>query len=713
MRHLKYKRWIWLTALLLTVALLTTTAKLLWHEWQSRIPNFHDDFARNRSGLTAESGWQAFGGTWQTGNGELRNIADDRGAKLLNGNSHWQNYLIEADVMLLGETGDAGFVARTQDEETGVDAYHGYFAGLRDLDDTLILGRADFGWHEFRNTPFRPRVKTGTWYHLRFVVYQCTLAVSAQGDASQYASVSVHDPDCIHSGRFGLQSYSTAAKWRNLSVRPASLSDLQAVAGPEPITDPGRYYGKPGIVDLGAFQRATEPIWRELRGHHANPNATQIADLRLMAPDHPAEVTIHGVVTLVSPLLFVQDSTGGLAIANAQSERPLQIGDAVEATGEAEVNNFSSVLHKAVVRPLWSHASAPPLSVSASQASTGAYDALYIETEAILTSAHNDGTHLMLRLHEGSQEFAALAENSSYASNAHAWQPGSRIRLRGICVTNSNYTHDEIPFALLLRSAEDVQLVAAPPWWSTGHIIELVVVLLLLSFGAQLLYASSKRARLRAVIEERERLAHEMHDTLAQSFAGLGFQLQALAQDAAPGSAMRAQLESSIDLVRFGHNEARRNIAALRPGKLDQLGLFRALEEAANKMLHGGSVKLLCSERGIAPEIPLRFADPLFRIGQEAIANAVRHAHPERIDIRAVYGRSQIKLSIRDNGSGFDLQHTHAGFGLRGMQRRADTIGAHLIIRSLPEHGTSISVRVRLPKRRLASWWHHDSTHTA
>jgi signal transduction histidine kinase len=364
------------------------------------------------------------------------------------------------------------------------------------------------------------------------------------------------------------------------------------------------------------------------------------------------------------------------------------------------------VLRDATVRPLWPHAAVPPVSVSASQAATGSFDAQYIETEGILVSAENTGNRtLLLRLGEGSQAFEAITKNPSPAQNVHGFETGSRLRLRGICVTDPTYTHNQIPFALLLRSVEDVQVVDPPPWWNTPHIAELVVLLLSLSFGLQMIYVSVKRARLRAVVEERERLALEMHDTLAQSFAGLGFQLEALAHEAVPGTPMRTQLESSLDLVRFGHTEARRNIAALRPGKLEQLGLARALEDAARSMVQGGPVAVSLTVRGIAKEIPLRIADPLFRIGQEAIANAVRHGHPARIDIRFVYGRSQLKLTVRDDGAGFVAGGESTGFGIRGMKRRADTIGANLKIRSSPGHGASVAVRAPLPQTRLSSWW--------
>jgi signal transduction histidine kinase len=703
-RGRRWTAWAAIAAFILAIAILL--ARLAYVGWVEREPYFHDDFARNSQGHEHAGGWQAFGGTWQVVDGAMQNIADDRGAKLMNGNVHWHNYMVEADIQLLGETGDAGFVIRATQEEVGVDSYHGYFAGLRDLDDTLIIGRADYGWHEFRAVPVHYGVLTGNWHHLKVIAYECTLAASATTLEGETTIASVRDPMCIREGRFGLQSYSTGAIWRNVELRPATERDLLAMLGGQKPGEPDRPPSVPALIDLGSYQRDSAPMQRELRGHQTDLHAMPIEKLRLLAPDHPSHVTVQGVVTLVSPMLFVQDSSAGIAIPQARTSKPVQIGDAVEASGDADLHDFSSVLRNASVRQLWSHAPVPPVAVTASQAATGAFDAQFIETEGKLVSEqHTGGESVVLRLNEGSQSFEAIAENPSPAEAPHGFETGSRLRLRGICVTDRAFTRDEMPFALLMRSVEDAQMVEPPPWWNTQHIVELVIGLLALSLGIQLAYTSVKRSQLRAVIEERERLALEMHDTLAQSFAGLGFQLEALSGEVEPGSPMRAQLESTVDLVRFGHMEARRNIAALRPGNLEQMGLAKALEQAARTIVQSGPITILLSVRGEPKQIPLRIGDTLFRIGQEAIANAVRHARPRTIQLRLVYGRPSVKLTVRDDGDGFSPQGETAGFGIRGMKRRADSIAASFRIRSSPGHGTSVTVRGMMPQPLLSSWW--------
>jgi signal transduction histidine kinase len=709
----KFRRFLQVGVLLAMCAVFAAGSGSLYFHWARRNPHFQDNFNWESYAQPRERGWHAFGGAWQVLDGTMQNLSDDRGAKLVNGHPRWQDYTIEADIQLLSETGDAGFVIRTNEEEVGVDAYHGYFAGLRDLDDTLILGRADYGWHEFGAVAVHSRVHTRTWYHLKVIAYGCVIAARATTPEGEQELISIDDADCIRKGRFGLQSYSTGAVWRNLDLRPATESDLstllhgQKPSSPAPTgVDSAHVPISPLFTNLANYQRNFGPMLRELRDNHADLNASTIASLRLLAPNVSPQVTIHGVVTLVSPTLFIQDSSGGIAVPGAHLVIPVQIGDAVEASGNAELHSFSSILRNATVRLLWSHTQVPPVAVTASQAATGAFDAELIETEGRLTAAPQRGPRsILLQFDEGSQSFLALAENLNNTAAVQTLTPGSRLRVRGVCVTDKAFTGNQVPFALLMRSAEDIQILEPPPWWNPVHILELTSGVVVLSLCSQFLYASSKRARLRDVMEERERLAMEMHDTLAQSFAGLGFQLEALCNEARPGSDMREQLESTLELVRFGHIQARRDIAALRPGNLEELGLPKALEQAARKIVRGAPIEISFSLRGVPRAIPLRISDALFRIGQEAIANAVRHARPRHIALRVSYGKSSVMLTVHDDGNGFEPKQEAAGFGIGCMRGRAERVAATFRVRSLAGEGTVISVRARSPRQLFAAWW--------
>jgi len=686
---------------------------LRWYSSQAgRPPLYHDSFR-----LDKQEEWQPFGGAWEIVDGAMRNNSDERGAKLMNGNVNWKDYLIEADVQLLGQYGDGGLIIRGSNEEEGVDAYDGYYAGIRDLDNTLILGRAGYGWVEYQARHVMPRVFAQQWYHVKLLAYGCKIVASATSPSGSVTIDAIQEPHCVQSGRFGLKSYQTGGLWRNVQVRPASEQDLANMIGdmrippadPDPVVGPT---GKPR-TDWDPLRSATdaeeqylEPLYLDMRDHHVDPDGQPIANLRALAPGEPAHVTIHGVVTLTFPTLFVQDSTGGVAIRNFHATTPPQIGDQVEATGEAELHDFSSVLKDAEVHILWSHAPIHSMGVTASQAATGSFDAQYIEVEGHLESKEGGPDHTMvLDLDEDNQSFRAIASGTSGAGLFSQLKDKSRLRLRGICVVDSAYTRDLTPFAILLSSLNDVEVVAGPPWWSTRNIVVAIIAFLLLILAAQTLNSYIERWRLMAVLEERQRLAHEMHDTLAQSFAGIGFQLQAIRDEIDDRGAIDRELQLASSLVRRSHEEAKRSIAALRPELLESVGLLQALEQSAKSMVAGGGIRVSAFTSGQAHSIPVRISDTLFRIGQESLANAVRHANPTTLLISLVYGESALQLLVEDNGKGFLADADSAGFGIRGMRKRADTISAELQIHSTPGRGTSVRVIAPMPAKLMRTLW--------
>jgi signal transduction histidine kinase len=647
--------------------------------------------------------WTAFGGTWEAADGVMRNNSDERGAKLMNGSTNWKNYSVEADVQLLGQYGDAGLILRARNEEEGVDAYNGYFAGLRDLDDSVILGRADFGWREYRSVPVKPRINAQTWYHLKFLAYECDFVVAATALSGETTTAAVRNQNCLPSGRFGLKSYATGALWRNVQVRPVSRADEVAMIGTDP-PPPAIARDSTGGATSDSLDRDLEAIDRERKNHRFDPHAIPIGNLRLLAPDKPVKVTVHGIVTLTSPVLFIQDPGGGLAIVRSDESLPLEIGDEVEATGDLASGDFSSVLKNASVRVLWSHSPVPAVSVTASQATSGKYDAMFIEIEGMLVQKERGPDQsVIMTLANGSQNFRAIVSGKGRASLPWTLEEKSRLRLQGICVVDPAYTQNQTPFAVILPAIDDIQVVQRPPWWSTAHIVAAIVLLLLMVLGAQAIHARIERMKLRAVYEERERLAHEMHDTLAQSFAGIGFQLQAIQDEVGNETELREHLDLATDLVRTSHEEARRSISALRSDTVEKLGLLQALEGCAARIASGGSMKVRVQSLGGGDPRSMtpRVADALYRIGQEAIANAVRHADASKMDISLIYEASAWRLLMEDDGQGFPLGEDSAGFGIRGMGKRAESIGATLDIRSSPGQGTSVQVRVPQFKRLL------------
>jgi signal transduction histidine kinase len=134
-------------------------------------------------------------------------------------------------------------------------------------------------------------------------------------------------------------------------------------------------------------------------------------------------------------------------------------------------------------------------------------------------------------------------------------------------------------------------------------------------------------------------------------------------------------------------------------------------------LVAGGSVRVIATSTGEVRPLNLRTADTLYRIGQEALANAIRHAHPNTLSISLEYEKNAVRLSIGDDGVGFAPREDHRSFGVKGMLKRASSISAKLEISGEPGKGTIVSVTaLLLPRITLTSWpiflWKYLKEHT-
>lgn len=172
--------------------------------------------------------WTRFGGSWVIAKGAVESNSYERGAKLLAGSRYWRNYTVTADILFRGPAADMGLVIRTKDESRGVDAYNGYFVGLRSLDDTLVMGRASYSWQEVLPVTIPGGLEPFTWYQLRVTAYGCHIGASVTNLSSgQSAWIAFQEHFCIQSGRFGLRTLNANAEWRNVRVEPASGKDYR------------------------------------------------------------------------------------------------------------------------------------------------------------------------------------------------------------------------------------------------------------------------------------------------------------------------------------------------------------------------------------------------------------------------------------------------------------------------------------------------------
>ena len=430
--------------------------------------------------------------------------------------------------------------------------------------------------------------------------------------------------------------------------------------------------------------------------------------------DHRVEVT--GTVTYYrsGERLIIEDGGRALLIVTAQIS-DIKLGDQINAVGYPTPAPSGPYLEDAIFRYAGPGRVAQPTPVSSSDLSSGTLNYNLVSIEGKLLHIIKEPSGQVLLLQNGSTLLRADLDDVRNDTLIRV-REGSTVRITGIstlAVQGSwNWggpTASAVHFTILLRSPGDVVEIVPPSWWTATHLFYLAAILgiLMFVFFALALYSRMEHVKLEAILKERERLAHEIHDTLAQSFAGIGFQMQAIRR-AIPDelSELRRQVDQARALVRHSHIEARRSIEPKHLAPLENVDLLKALEVSARKMVQGGAVEVSTQSCG-QPVRPLsaETIDALLHIGQEAVANAVRHADPSHLTIALAYEQDRVRLTVTDDGCGFEESGDLLGFGLRGMRKRAATISARLEIVSSPGAGTQVFVVCPLqPAFTLASF---------
>jgi signal transduction histidine kinase len=226
-------------------------------------------------------------------------------------------------------------------------------------------------------------------------------------------------------------------------------------------------------------------------------------------------------------------------------------------------------------------------------------------------------------------------------------------------------------------------------WWRVALIEAIAQQAALALHHSRLVEENRRDERRKAILEERNRLARDIHDNLAQGFAAILMQLQAAQREAGGISAAAPYIDTAVTLARTHLIEARRSVGALRPNVGTGEDLATALRRLADLGQRTTSVPIDL----VLDELP-RLGDSVEReivaIAQEALTNAVRHANAQRITVRASAVQSVgLRLSVADDGRGIG-HHATSGFGMLGMQERAERIGASLTVVTAPRNGTEV-----------------------
>ena len=201
-------------------------------------------------------------------------------------------------------------------------------------------------------------------------------------------------------------------------------------------------------------------------------------------------------------------------------------------------------------------------------------------------------------------------------------------------------------------------------------------------------------ARRLAVVEERQKLARDLHDSVTQSLFSASLQAQA-AQSLWGRDPQKAKerLDRVVELCGGALAEMRALIFELRPAALQEEGLVSALRKhaAAREARDGIAVEFVAEdERRLAPQ----HEEAAYRIVREALHNVVKHARARRARVRLRFRPAALELEVHDDGQGFDVSAMRSGLGLTSMRERAEQLGGSLDVQSRPGRGTTVSARL-------------------
>jgi signal transduction histidine kinase len=426
---------------------------------------------------------------------------------------------------------------------------------------------------------------------------------------------------------------------------------------------------------------------------------------------HPRDATgrrihVQGVVTLHRPgrFLYLRDAGGPLRV-ETRGQRALGPGDEIDVVGFPGLGEYRPLLADASYRTRGKQPAPEPLAVRADQAMSGDLDGELIRIEGTLVERFAPEGETRLVLQSPLHVFeAALPDPGAF----DAFRRGSRLSVTGIAAVKGDAARVPQSFQLLLRSAADVVMIEPAPWWTPQRAILAVASLLgVAAFAFAWVGTLHRRVReqteiLRsrlgreAALEERTRLARELHDTVEQNLAGIGYALEAVKHTLEHPTVARAHLDRALQHVDQSMGDARRSVSALRPRALEEGGLSSALSSLAGEVARGGMARAEVDVSGQPWPLVPAVEDHLFRIGQEAVTNALKHAHANRLQIRLGYAETAFELAVLDDGCGFDsarpLPKGH--FGIIGMRERAAKLGATIELQSRSGEGTTVVVRV-------------------
>lgn len=455
----------------------------------------------------------------------------------------------------------------------------------------------------------------------------------------------------------------------------------------------------------------------QLLSRHESKNQPEIVaiDHLLRTETTPEDlVRVRGIVThSVKNELYLHDAGGSLRVLVAGGER-FHPGDVVEVEGFASIVPFSPILRARsatqlgrIVQP--SPQQLPEGPVTWNKLVNLQMELVTTEAEYLGVNENPDETILHCRLNN----FIFEAHLPKPHALATGLVPNCWVKLTGICELTTTHQMPRAGwvdgFRINLRGADDLLIIRRPSWWTTQRLIVALAISIGLGIIAQIWIWFLRRQvsvqtkiigtkiERESMLNERQRIARDLHDTLEQQMTGVGLQI-AHAEEQIAGNPNQAQaaLRLARKMVRYCCDEANRTVRDLRSVLLEERGLAGAIQEALTPLMAAGTARLVFEVQGTPTRLDAVVETNLLHLAQEAVANAVQHAAAVEIKVAISYTPDFVTITIKDDGCGFDSsnQPLEGHFGLMGMQERANKMKGTFFLESISGKGTAVRVTV-------------------
>lgn len=416
--------------------------------------------------------------------------------------------------------------------------------------------------------------------------------------------------------------------------------------------------------------------------------------------------------------LFLQQGRIGLRVLPVETfTNQWQVGDVVEVIGYPTIAGPSPTLHEARVRQVESALMPPPKILSDSELKRSGNDSTLVQIEAKMIGLHRERQQLVLEMQSGSQPFFARLDAPMDA----APRIGSRLRLTGVLVEQSGVRHvgeESGAFELLLNSPADIVVLSQPSWWTLARMLAVVGCLFVALLLAMVWITSLRRQveqrseqlrreirereqaeRLRAVEAERSRIARDLHDDLGSSLAEIALLAKTRPQVQADGKGFPALLDAITDRARSLIGALDVIVWAVNPEENSLQSLADYLTGYTDEYLANGRIVGRFDVPVSFPAVTLtgKLRHDLFLAVKEVLHNIVRHSKATEVQFKMALEERTLLIVVTDNGTGFDAQSTHDGYGLKNLPGRIQQLGGAFQIHSQPGTGTTIEIRLPLP----------------